>query len=264
MHYLDKVDPEAARVARERYGCLAPWRAEPARYGRMALSRGYAVCEKPVADALTDLLRKRLDYLTKDGEAFFDAEQNARIVAGAEQYYRAIYYGDAASWNLRDQHMFDTLERLLAERGPDAKAVVWAHNSHIGNAAFTEMGQVRGEHNIGQLARQRFGDDAALIGFGTDRGTVAAASDWDGPMEIKRVRPARDDSYEGRSRDTGIAAFLLETGPGQKESRPRRAGRASARARHRRHLPARDRASLPLFPGRAVTPVRCLDLVRGD
>ncbi len=218
LAYLDKVDPDAGRVARQRYGCLTPWRAEPARYGRMALSRGYAVCEKPVADALTDLLRKRLDYLAKDGEAFFDAEQNARIVAGAEQYYRAIYYGDAASWNLRDQHMFDTLERLLAERGPDAKAVVWAHNSHIGNAAFTEMGQVRGEHNIGQLTRQRFGDEAALIGFGTDRGTVAAASDWDGLMEIKRVRPARDDSYEGRSRDTGIAAFMLETGPGQRES----------------------------------------------
>ena len=218
LHYLDKVDPEAAKVARERYGCLAPWRAEPARYGRMALSRGYAVCEKPVADALIDLLRKRLDYLVKDGEAFFDAEQNARIVAGAEQYYRVIYYGDAASWNWRDQHMFDTLERLLAHRGPDAKAVVWAHNSHIGNAAFTEMGQVRGEHNIGQLARQRFGDDAALIGFGTDRGTVAAASDWDGRMEIKRVRPSRDDSYEGRSRDTGIAAFLLETGSGQRAS----------------------------------------------
>jgi protein-L-isoaspartate(D-aspartate) O-methyltransferase len=218
LNYLDKVDPEAAGVARQRYGCLVPWRAEPARYGRMALSRGYAVCEKPVADALTDLLRKRLDYLAKDGEAFFDAEQNARIVAGAEQYYRAIYYGDAASWNLRDQHMFDTLERLLAERGPDAKAVVWAHNSHIGNAAFTEMGHVRGEHNIGQLARQRFGDTAALIGFGTDRGTVAAASDWDGLMEIKRVRPARNDSYEGRSRDTGIGAFLLETGPGQRES----------------------------------------------
>jgi protein-L-isoaspartate(D-aspartate) O-methyltransferase len=218
LQYLDRVDPQAARVARERYGCLVPWRAEPARYGRMALSRGYAVCEKPVADALTDLLRKRLDYLIRDGEAFFDAEQNARIVAGAEQYYRAIYYGDAASWNLRDQHMFNTLERLLAQRGPDAKAVVWAHNSHIGNAAFTEMGQVRGEHNIGQLARQHFGQHAALIGFGTDRGTVAAASDWDGDMEIKRVRPARDDSYEGRSRDTGIAAFLLETGPGQRES----------------------------------------------
>ncbi len=212
LAYLDKTDPEAGKVARERYGCLTPWRAEPARYGRMSLSRGFAVCEKPVTETLLDLLQNRLDYLAEDGAAFFDAEQNARIVAGAEQYYRAIYYGDAASWNLRDQHMFDTLERLLAHRGSDAKAVVWAHNSHIGNAAFNEMGQVRGEHNIGQLARERFGDDAVLIGFGTDRGTVAAASYWDGPMEIKTVRPAREDSYEGRSRETGILAFFLETG----------------------------------------------------
>lgn len=217
LAYLDKIDPESAKIARERYGCLSPWRADPVRYGRMALSRGYALCEKPVTQALLHLLKKRLDYLVKDGEAFFDAEQNARIVAAAEQYYRVMYYGDAVSWNLRDQHMFDTLERLLAHRGPGSKAVVWAHNSHIGDAEFTEMGQVRGEHNIGQLARARFGDNAALIGFGTDRGTVAAASDWDGPMEIKRVRPARDDSYEGRSRDAGIPAFFLETGPDQKE-----------------------------------------------
>jgi protein-L-isoaspartate(D-aspartate) O-methyltransferase len=217
LSYLDKVDPEAARIARERYGCLAPWRSDPVRYGRMAISRGYALCEKPVSDALLELLTKRLDYLYRDGEAFFDAEQNARIVTAAEQYYRVMYYGDAMSWNLRDQHMFDTLERLLAHRGPDSKAVVWAHNSHIGDAEFTEMGQVRGEHNIGQLARARFGDKAALLGFGTDRGTVAAASNWDGPMEIKRVRPARDDSYEGSSRDAGIPAFFLETGPGQKE-----------------------------------------------
>jgi erythromycin esterase-like protein len=124
--------------------------------------------QKPVIDALTDLLRKRLKYLHRDGEAFFNAEQNARIVAAAEQYYRVMYYGDAVSWNLRDQHMFETLERLLAHRGPDSKAVVWAHNSHVGNAEFTEMGQVRGEHNIGQLSRSRFGEDAALIGFGTD------------------------------------------------------------------------------------------------
>jgi protein-L-isoaspartate(D-aspartate) O-methyltransferase len=218
LEYLDRVDPEAARIARHRYGCLAPFRAEPARYGHMALSHGYAVCERPVTEALVDLLRNRLDYLTRDGEAFFNAEQNARIVAAAEQYYRVMYYGDAESWNLRDGHMFDTLERVLAHRGPDSKAVVWAHNSHIGDAAFTEMGQVRGEHNIGQLARARFGDDCALIGFGTDRGTVAAASNWDEPMQIKRVRPARDDSYEGRSRDANIDAFFLETGPGQKDS----------------------------------------------
>ncbi len=218
LAYLDRVDPEAARIARHRYGCLAPFRAEPAQYGRMALTQGFAVCEKPVTDALVDLLKNRLGYLAKDGESFFNAEQNARIVTAAEQYYRIMYYGDAQSWNLRDQHMFDTLERVLAHRGPDSKAVVWAHNSHIGDAAFTEMGQVRGEHNIGQLARARFGEDCALIGFGTDRGTVAAASNWDEPMEIKRVRPARSDSYEGRSRDAGIAAFFLETGPGQQDA----------------------------------------------
>jgi protein-L-isoaspartate(D-aspartate) O-methyltransferase len=216
--YLDRVDPEAARIARHRYGCLAPFRAEPAQYGRMALTQGFSVCEKPVTEALVDLLKNRLGYLAKDGESFFNAEQNARIVTAAEQYYRIMYYGDAQSWNLRDQHMFDTLERVLAHRGPNSKAVVWAHNSHIGDAAFTEMGQVRGEHNIGQLARARFGEDCALIGFGTDRGTVAAASNWNEPMEIKRVRPARSDSYEGRSRDAGIAAFLLETGPGQQDA----------------------------------------------
>ena len=218
LDYLDRVDTEAARIARERYGCLAPFRAEPARYGRMALSRGYAMCEKPVTDTLVDLLRRRLGYLVRDGSAFFDAEQNARIVATAEQYYRIMYYGTAQSWNLRDQHMFDTLERIIDHRGPGSKAVVWAHNSHIGSAEFTEMGQVRGEHNIGQLARVRFGEDCALIGFGTDRGTVAAASNWDEPMEIKRVQPARDDSFEGYSREAGIDAFFLETGPGQKRS----------------------------------------------
>ena len=218
LDYLDRVDTEAARIARERYGCLAPFRAEPARYGRMALSRGYAMCEKPVTDTLVDLLRRRLGYLVRDGSAFFDAEQNARIVATAEQYYRIMYYGTAQSWNLRDQHMFDTLERIIDHRGPGSKAVVWAHNSHIGSAEFTEMGQVRGEHNIGQLARVRFGEDCALIGFGTDRGTVAAASNWDEPMEIKRVQPARDDSFEGHSREAGIDAFFLETGPGQKRS----------------------------------------------
>ena len=210
LAYLDKVDPKTATIARERYGCLAPWRADPVRYGRMALSRGYALCEKPVTEALLDLLHKRLDYLVKDGEAFFGAEQNARIVAAAERYYRVMYYGDAVSWNLRDQHMFDTLERLVAHYGPESKAVVWAHNSHIGNAEFTEMGQVRGEYNIGQLARARFGENAALIGFGTDRGTVAAASDWDGPMEIKRVRAAREDSYEGRSRESELLSHYFQ------------------------------------------------------
>jgi erythromycin esterase-like protein len=117
--------------------------------------------------------------------------------------------------NLRDRHMFETLEQLLDWRGRSSKAVVWAHNSPIGDAAATEMGQVRDEINIGQLCRQRFGDAAVLIGFGTDRGTVAAASDWDGPMEIKQVRPAHPDSYERLCRDSGVRRFLVDLREGR-------------------------------------------------
>jgi erythromycin esterase-like protein len=119
-----------------------------------------------------------------------------------------MYYGSAESWNLRDQHMFDTLETLLSFLGPEAKAVVWEHNSHIGNAAATEMG-ARGELNVGQLARERFKDAAYLVGFGTDHGTVAAATDWDGEMEWKRVRPSHPDSYERLCHDSGVPRFLL-------------------------------------------------------
>ena len=127
-----------------------------------------------------ELLQRQLDYAAQDGEGFLDAAQNARLVASAERYYRIMYYGGAESWNLRDTHMFETLEHLLEARGPRSKAVVWAHNSHIGDARYTDMGVVREELNIGQLCRERFGDEAALIGFGTHTGTVAAASDWDG------------------------------------------------------------------------------------
>ena len=210
IDYLDKVDPDAAGIARTRYGCLTPWQRDPATYGRAALSSGYAKCEADVLAILRDLLAKQLDYEKRDGDSFLDAEQNAKLVASAERYYRAMYYGTAESWNLRDRHMFSTLERLLGWRGRDSKAVVWAHNSHIGNAAATEMGQLRGETNIGQLCKERFGDEAVLIGFGTDRGTVAAATDWDGQMEIKQVRPAHRDSYERLCRDTGIGAFLAD------------------------------------------------------
>ncbi|MEA2987802.1 MAG: hypothetical protein QOG83_513, partial [Alphaproteobacteria bacterium] len=217
IDYLDKTDPDAARVARQRYGCLTPWQKDPASYGRAALSSGYPKCEAAVLAMLKDLLAKRLDYAGRDSEGFFDAEQNARLVTSAEQYYRVMYYGGAASWNLRDRHMFETLERLLAHHGEDSKAVVWAHNSHVGNAAATEMGLVRGEFNIGQLAREWWREQAVLIGFGTDRGTVAAATDWDGPMEIKQVRPAHRDSYERLCRDSGIGAFLIDWRAGRNQ-----------------------------------------------
>jgi protein-L-isoaspartate(D-aspartate) O-methyltransferase len=157
---------------------------------------------------LEDLLRKRSAYTAYDGERFMDAVQNARLVADAEHYYRIMYYGSRASWNLRDNHMFETLKALLAFHGPRAKAIVWAHNSHVGDAAATEM-WARGEYNIGHLCREEFAAGAYLIGFGTHEGTVAAASDWDGPMEIKAVQPALDRSYEKLCHEAGHPRFML-------------------------------------------------------
>jgi protein-L-isoaspartate(D-aspartate) O-methyltransferase len=139
----------------------------------------------------------------------FSMRQNARLVANAERYYRIMYYGSRASWNLRDDHMFETLEDLMAFRGTASKAVVWAHNSHVGDAAATEMFS-RGEHNIGHLCRKRFGGQMVSVGFGTDHGTVAAASEWDGPMEIKRVRPSLPQSYERLCHLTGKPSFVLD------------------------------------------------------
>jgi protein-L-isoaspartate(D-aspartate) O-methyltransferase len=209
LHYLDDVDPEAATLARRRYACLSPWERDPALYGRSAVSRGYAECERPVVAVLRDLLERRLDYARADGDRFFDASSNAHLVSAAERYYRAVYYGGAESWNQRDQHMFDTLQRLLEFRGPQSKAVVWAHNSHVGDARATEMGAARGEHNIGQLCREHFGEAAFNVGFGTHAGTVAAASDWNGPMQIKQVRPSHLRSYERLCHDADVPAFLL-------------------------------------------------------
>ena len=208
LDYLDDVDPDAARTARHRYGCLTPWQRDPAAYGRAVRSGRYQTCESEVVAMLQDVLRGRLDTWQQDGERFFDAVQNARLVADAENYYRTMYYGTAESWNLRDRHMFDTLEALLNFRGPEAKAVIWAHNSHIGNAAATEMSS-RGEFNIGQLCREQFADRAFLIGFGTDHGTVAAASNWDEPMQVKHLRPSHPESYERLCHNTEVAAFLL-------------------------------------------------------
>ena len=218
LAYLDDNDPAAAAVARERYGCLTPWQAEPATYGRAALTRGYAECEVQVIQQCRDLLERALG---EDGETF-GAAMNARLVASAERYYRVMYYGGAESWNLRDSHMAETLDHLLEHRGPQSKAVVWAHNSHIGDARATEMGRVRGEHNIGQLVRERWGDEAALIGFGTHTGKVTAASDWDGDHETKRVLPSRPDSYERACHDSGVARFLLDLSPGRNDLLRRR------------------------------------------
>jgi erythromycin esterase-like protein len=145
-----------------------------------------------------------------DCDEWLDAAANARLVKNAEAYYRAMFEGADDSWNRRDTHIFETLCQLLDAKGPDAKAVVWAHNSHIGDARATGMGRTRGELNLGQLAKERFGDQARLVGFGTHSGTVAAADDWDGPLRIKQVRPSRADSYERLCHDTGLPRFLLD------------------------------------------------------
>lgn len=209
LAYLDRTDPAHAATARRRYGCLTPWQDDPARYGRAMLEVDGAGCEIGVVEQLRALLGLRLQEMRQDGEAWFDAVQNARIVREAERYYRAMYHGAAESWNLRDRHMFATLQALLAHRGDRAKAVVWAHNSHVGNAAATAMGW-QGEFNIGELCRMAHGDEAVLIGFGTDRGTVAAASAWGGDMEIKTVRAARVGSWERVFRRTAVARSLTD------------------------------------------------------
>jgi protein-L-isoaspartate(D-aspartate) O-methyltransferase len=208
LKYLDEVDPATAKVARERYGCLTPWQADPATYGHAALTGTYQTCESEVAVVLTDLLHKRNAYAERDGERFMDAVQNARLITDAEQYYRIMYYGSRASWNLRDSHMFETLKTLLAFYGPQSKAIIWAHNSHVGDASATEMFS-RGEYNVGHLCRKEFGDRAYAIGFGTNDGTVAAASNWDGPMEIKKVVPAMRESYEHACHEAAVPSFCL-------------------------------------------------------
>ncbi|MCC2689206.1 MAG: protein-L-isoaspartate O-methyltransferase [Rhizobiaceae bacterium] len=209
LAYLDGADPQAAAIARQRYGCLTPWQNEPSTYGRAVLTSGYRKCEEGVVSQCRELLERSLGQSLHD-DGLLDAAQNARLVASAEKYYRIMYYGGAESWNLRDRHMFETLDHLLASAGPSSRAVVWAHNSHVGDARETDMGRLRSELNIGQLCRERFGEAAALIGFGTHSGSVAAASDWDGDMEVKQVRPSLPESHERLCHDSGKSCCLLD------------------------------------------------------
>lgn len=214
LGYLDNHDVSQAAAARQRYACLSPWVNDPAEYGQRAEWGGADTCEAAIVEQLHELLWARLERLERD-EGLFDATQNARVVRAAEQYYRSMYRASASSWNLRDNHMFDTLKQLLKHRGPTSKAVVWAHNSHVGDATATAMGW-QGEFNLGQLCRIAWGNDAVLLGMGTDRGEVAAADDWDAPMRIKSVLPARDDSWERRFLAAGHPASLTDwRGPGR-------------------------------------------------
>ena len=220
LSYLDKVDPEGAARARYRYACFENFGEDPQAYGYAAGFGLSHTCESEVVAQLLDLRKRAAEYARKDGwlaaEDFFSAEQNARVVKNAEQYYRTMFSGRISSWNLRDAHMAETFDALvthLGRREHPAKLVIWAHNSHVGDARATQMHSA-GEWNVGQLVRQKYGDDCRLIGFSTYRGTVTAASNWGGAAERKQIRPARDDSYEGLFHGTSIPSFLLTLEPG--------------------------------------------------
>jgi erythromycin esterase-like protein len=213
--YLDVHDPVAAERARRRYECLQPYGGESSEYGRAVLLGVSASCRRHVLEELVALRRHAADYLRSDGllaeDEYFFAEQNAVLVADAEEYYRTMFGDAAASWNLRDRHMADTLDHLMAhmDRHDGAgRVVVWEHNSHIGDARATQMAR-RGELNLGQLMRERHPREVVLVGFTTNTGTVTAASGWGAPAERMRVRPALEGSYEALFHEVGLPAFTL-------------------------------------------------------
>jgi erythromycin esterase-like protein/predicted phosphoribosyltransferase len=218
VSHLDQVDPEAADRARERYACFDQFGRDPQVYAYEAGIAGAESCEQQTVEQLIELRNMAAEMARKDGhvdeDRHFYAEQNARLVANAEEYYRAMFRGGVESWNLRDRHMAETLDALVGHlertRGP-TKTVVWAHNSHLGDARATELGQA-GELNVGQLVRERYGIEALLVGFSTYTGTVTAASDWGGPAERKLVRPALDGSWEELFHRMDAPDVMLGTG----------------------------------------------------
>jgi erythromycin esterase-like protein/predicted phosphoribosyltransferase len=213
---LESVDPDAAARARERYSCFDHYGGDEGQsYGFAAAFGGGDRCEQEVIEQLVEIQRNAGEYATRgllpEDEAFY-AERNAALVQAAEQYYRSMFTGRVSSWNLRDRHMVDTIEALTRHlsdrRGKPAKLVVWAHNSHLGDARATEMG-ARGEFNVGQLMRERHPGECRLIGFTTYTGTVTAADDWDAPADRKVVRPALSGSVEELFHEVGNKEFVL-------------------------------------------------------
>jgi len=217
LDFLGKVDPDAAKQARSRYSCFDHFGEDAQSYGYAASYDERFSCEDEAVNQLVELQRRAAEYADRDGfiarDEYFFAEQNARLVKNAEEYYRQMFRGRVSSWNLRDRHMAETLDALamhLDGENESGKIVVWAHNSHLGDARATEMGE-RGEWNVGQLVRERYGDDSVrIIGFTTHAGTVAAANDWGEAVQIKQVRPARKDSYELIFHETDSPAFFLD------------------------------------------------------
>jgi erythromycin esterase-like protein len=209
IEYLESVDPEAAAEARAVYACFQGYGDNPQMYGMTVASLPQQSCEDEAQEQLEELEARA--EAAPDEQAHFVAEQNARVIANGEEYYRAMFQGGVSTWNLRDQHMADTLDALITHletQGKEAKIVVWAHNSHVGDARATSMGQ-GGEVNIGQLMRERYGDDVRLIGFSTYTGTVSAADNWGEPHEVKQVRPGLPESYELLFHQVGEPEFLL-------------------------------------------------------
>jgi erythromycin esterase-like protein len=215
LEYLERVDPDAARQARSRYSCFEHFGEDAQSYGYAANHDERFSCEDEVIKQLIELQKRATEYASRAGfiarDEYFFAEQNARLVINAEEYYRSMYRGRVSSWNLRDRHMAETLHALAAHletENKPAKVVIWAHNSHLGDARATEMGE-RGEWNVGQLARERYKNDACLIGFTTHVGTVAAAANWDEPAQLKQIQPSHKDSYERIFHETGLPQFFL-------------------------------------------------------
>jgi erythromycin esterase-like protein len=246
LRYLDRVDREAARRARLRYAALARMARDVAGLAAHCIPEANGSSSQEAATQFREIRRLR-DRLLREGrpsvDEFFNAEQNARLVTNAERFFRSVYRDRTFSWNLRDRHMAETLGNLaahLAGQGLEAKVVVWEHNSHLGDARATEMAE-EGELSVGQLMRERYGRQAVLIGFSTYQGTVTAASNWDGPAERMRVRPALPGSYEALFHRVELPRFLL----------PLQAGAVKASLREARlertigvlYLPGTERAS---------------------
>ena len=215
LKYLNDVDKEAARRARYRYSCFEDYGEDAQHYGYAASFDLSKSCETQAVNQLVELRLKAFNYMNRDGfvarDEYFFAEQNARLVINAEEYYREMFRGRVSSWNLRDRHMTETLTALAAhlemqKRPP--KIVVWAHNSHLGDARATDM-QARGEWNVGQLVREQFPGETINIGFTTFTGTVTATSNWDEPAQLKPVREGLNNSFERLFHQIGESAFFL-------------------------------------------------------